>query len=210
MHVAALELTDYRSYPAVAVTLPPGVVTFTGSNGQGKTNLVEALGYLATLGSHRVATDAPLVREGAARAVVRAAVERDGRRLLLEVEINPGRSNRARVNQAPVPRPREIVGILRLVIFAPEDLALVRGDPEGRRRMLDDLLVQRTPRIAGVMADYERVLRQRNALLRSAAGRGSGRRGGSASVDLSVLDAVSRLPLEYPDWSLRLFSDQTA
>jgi DNA replication and repair protein RecF len=187
VHVAALELTDYRSYPAVAVSLLPGVVTFTGSNGQGKTNLVEALGYLATLGSHRVAGDAPLVREGADRAVVRAAVERDGRRLLLEVEINPGRSNRARVNQAPVPRPREIVGILRLVTFAPEDLALVRGDPEGRRRMLDDLLVQRTPRIAGVIADYDRVLKQRNALLRSAAGRG-GRRGGAA-VDLSVLDA---------------------
>jgi DNA replication and repair protein RecF len=191
VHVAALELTDYRSYPAVAVTLPPGIVTFTGSNGQGKTNLVEALGYLATLGSHRVATDAPLVRDGAERAVVRAAVERDDRRLLLEVEINPGRSNRARVNQAPVPRPREIVGILRMVTFAPEDLSLVRGDPEGRRRMLDELLVQRTPRLAGVIADYDRVLKQRNALLRSAAGRG-GRRGGrgeGGGIDLSVLDA---------------------
>jgi DNA replication and repair protein RecF len=186
VHVAALELTDYRSYPAVALTLPPGVVTFTGSNGQGKTNLVEALGYLATLSSHRVATDAPLVRDGAGHAVVRAAVERDGRRLLLEVEINPGRSNRARVNQAPLPRAREIVGILRLVVFAPEDLSLVRGDPEGRRRMLDELVVQRIPRLAGVMADYDRVLKQRNALLRSAAGRG-GRRGGA--VDLSVLDA---------------------
>jgi DNA replication and repair protein RecF len=187
MHVTALELNDFRSYREVAVTLPAGVTTFTGANGQGKTNLVEALGYLATLGSHRVSSDAPLVREGAEQAVVRAAVERDGRRLLLEVEINPGRANRARVNQSPLSRARELVGILRLVVFAPEDLALVRGDPEGRRRMLDELAALRSPRLAGVQADYDRVLRQRNALLKSAGGRG-GRRPSGSAPDLAVLD----------------------
>jgi DNA replication and repair protein RecF len=187
MHVTALELNDFRSYREVAVTLPAGVTTFTGANGQGKTNLVEALGYLATLGSHRVSSDAPLVREGAEQAVVRAAVERDGRRLLLEVEINPGRANRARVNQSPLSRARELVGILRLVVFAPEDLALVRGDPEGRRRMLDELAALRSPRLAGVQADYDRVLRQRNALLKSAGGRGR-RRPSGAAPDLAVLD----------------------
>ncbi|MDQ1585363.1 MAG: replication and repair protein RecF, partial [Actinomycetota bacterium] len=130
-----------------------------------KTNLVEALGYLATLGSHRVALDAPLVRLDAARAVVRGAVVRDGRSVLVEVEITPGRANRARVNQSPVPRARDVLGILRTVLFAPEDLALVKGDPSERRRFLDDLLVLRAPRFAGVRADYDRVLKQRNALL---------------------------------------------
>ena len=117
---------------------------FVGANGQGKTNLVEAIGYLATLGSHRVATDAPLVRAGAERAVVRAAVVSEGRELRIEVEITPGRANRARLNGAPPPRPREMLGVLRTVLFAPEDLAIVRGDPSERRRFLDDLLVTRT------------------------------------------------------------------
>lgn len=169
MHVVALELADYRSYEHVALALEPGVTTFVGRNGQGKTNLVEALAYLATLGSHRVATDAPLVRLGAERAVVRAAVVRDGRQLVLELEILPGASNRARVNRSPVPRSRELLGILRLVVFAPEDLALVRGEPDQRRRFLDELAVLRVPRLAGVRADYDRVLRQRNTLLRTAA-----------------------------------------
>ena len=177
MHVAHLSLTDFRSYPQVELPLDPGVTAFVGPNGQGKTNLVEAIGYLASLGSHRVATDAPLVRRDAERAIVRATVRRDDRELLLEVEITPGRANRARVNRSPVPRPREILGILRTVLFAPEDLALVKGDPAERRRFLDDLLVLRAPRYAGVRADYDRVLRQRNALLKSAgasirAGRG--------------------------------------
>ena len=181
MHVVALELVDFRSYEQVAVSLGTGATTFLGRNGQGKTNLVEALGYLATLGSHRVSTDAPLVRLGADRAVVRAGVIRDGRQLLLEIEIKPGSSNRARINRSPLPRSRELLGVLRLVTFAPEDLALVRGDPDQRRRFLDELVVLRTPRIAGVRADYDRILRQRNSLLRSAAA-GRGRR------DLSTLD----------------------
>jgi DNA replication and repair protein RecF len=177
VRLSRLGLVDFRSYVEVDLELAPGVTTFVGPNGQGKTNLVEAVGYLATLGSHRVAADAPLVRLGAQRAVVRGLVHRDGRDTLVEVEIVPGRANRARVNRAPVPRPREVLGVLRTVLFAPEDLALVKGDPAERRRFLDDLLVARAPRFAAVRQDYDRVLRQRNALLKSAgpsvrAGRG--------------------------------------
>jgi DNA replication and repair protein RecF len=177
MRLTHLSLRDFRSYAEVELPLDAGVTALIGPNGQGKTNLVEAVGFLATLGSHRVAQDAPLVRLGAPRAVVRGNVVRGDRSLLVEVEITPGKANRARVNRAPVPRPREILGILRSVLFAPEDLALVKGDPGERRRFLDDLLVLRTPRLAGVRADYERVLRQRNALLKTAganvrAGRG--------------------------------------
>jgi DNA replication and repair protein RecF len=171
MRVSHLSLRDFRSYTEVELPLDPGVTALVGPNGQGKTNLVEAIGYLATLGSHRVAQDAPLVRLGAERAVVRGQVVRDDRSLLVEVEITPGRANRARVNRAPVPRAREVLGILRTVLFAPEDLALVKGDPAERRRFLDDLLVLRAPRYAGVRSDYDRVLRQRNALLKSGAGR---------------------------------------
>jgi DNA replication and repair protein RecF len=171
MRVSHLSLRDFRSYAEVDLELDAGVTAFVGPNGQGKTNLVEAIGYLATLGSHRVAQDAPLVRLGAERAVVRGRVVRDDRSLLLEIEVTPGRANRARLNGSPVPRPREILGILRSVLFAPEDLALVKGDPAERRRFLDDLLVLRAPRYAGVRADYDRVLRQRNALLKSGAGR---------------------------------------
>src|SRR4051794_19867770 len=168
MPVRHLSLTDFRSYEAAEVDLEPGVTAFVGPNGQGKTNLVEALGYLATLGSHRVATDAPLVRSGAERAVVRAAVVRDGRETRVEVEITPGKANRARLGGTPMPRPREILGTLRTVLFAPEDLAIVKGDPAERRRFLDDLLVARSPRFSAVRADYDRVLKQRNALLKTA------------------------------------------
>jgi len=165
--VTHLSLADFRSYPGAELALDKGVAAFVGPNGQGKTNLVEAVGYVATLGSHRVATDAPLVRLGAERAVVRAAVSRGGRDQLVELEIVAGAANRARVNRSPVSRPREVLGILRTVLFAPEDLALVKGDPDGRRRFLDDLLVARAPRFAGVRADYERVVKQRNALLKA-------------------------------------------
>src|SRR5215510_784521 len=167
MRVARIELVDFRSYPHVDVTLDAGVSAFIGPNGQGKTNLVEAVAYVSTLGSHRVATDAPLVRTGAERAILRAAVTSGDRDSLVEIEINPGRANRARLNRAPVTRPRQVLGALRTVLFAPEDLALVKGDPEQRRRFLDDLLVASAPRYAGVRADYERVLRQRTALLKS-------------------------------------------
>lgn len=155
------------------MSLGPGVTTFLGSNGQGKTNLVEAAGYLATFGSHRVATDVPLIRQGADRAILRGVVSSAGRDSLLEIEINAGRANRVRLNKAPVPRPREVLGVLRCVLFAPEDIAVVKGDPDQRRRYLDDLLVALRPRYAGVRADYERVLRQRTALLKSAKSRGA-------------------------------------
>jgi DNA replication and repair protein RecF len=168
MHVRRVELTDFRSYERVAVDLEPGVSVLVGQNGMGKTNLIEALGYVATLDSHRVATDAPLVRAGAASAVIRCAIVHEGRELLVEMEIVPGRANRARLNRSPVRRPREVLGALRMVLFAPEDLELVRGDPSERRRYLDDLLVARQPRYSGVRADYDRVVKQRNALLRNA------------------------------------------
>jgi DNA replication and repair protein RecF len=168
MHVSALSLTDFRSWSQLDLELTPGPTALIGSNGQGKTNVVEALLYVATLGSHRVSSDAPLVRQGAERAIVRAQLQRDDRELLVELELNPGKANRARVNRAPVPRAREVLGLLRAVLFAPEDLELVKGDPSDRRRFLDDLLVLRTPRLAGVRADYERVLKQRTALLKTA------------------------------------------
>src|SRR5436305_10342170 len=156
MYVRHLSLVDFRSYETAELELTPGVSALVGPNGQGKTNLIEALGYLATLGSHRVALDAPLVRSGSERAVVRAAVGRDGRELLVEVEITPGKANRARLGGSPVPRPREILGSVRTVLFAPEDLAIVKGDPSERRRYLDDLLVARFPRYAAVRSEYDR------------------------------------------------------
>lgn len=167
MWVRSVGLTDFRSYVEVDVDLAPGITTLIGSNGQGKTNLVEAIGYVATLSSHRVATDAPLVRTGADLAVIRCLVA-DDRDVLVEIAIRPGKANRARINRSPVPKVRDVLGTLRTVLFAPEDLALVKGDPSDRRAYLDDLLVQRTPRLAGVRADYDRVLKQRNALLKSA------------------------------------------
>ncbi|MEV4739293.1 DNA replication/repair protein RecF [Streptomyces sp. NPDC049555] len=185
MHVTHLSLADFRSYARAEVPLDPGVTAFVGPNGQGKTNLVEAVGYLATLGSHRVSSDAPLVRMGADRAVIRAAVVQDERQQLIELELNPGRANRARINRSSQVRPRDVLGIVRTVLFAPEDLALVKGDPGERRRFLDELITARSPRMAGVRADYDRVLKQRNTLLKSAA---MARRHGGRSMDLSTLD----------------------
>ncbi len=175
MFVTHLSLADFRSYAGAEVALEPGVTTFTGANGQGKTNLVEAVDYLATLGSHRVSSEQPLVRHGAERAIVRARVQAgadDTRQLLLEIEILPGRQNKASLNRVPLRRPRELLGALRTVVFSPEDLALVKGDPSERRRFLDELITTRWPRLAGVRADYDRVLRQRSTLLKSLAGRG--------------------------------------
>jgi DNA replication and repair protein RecF len=165
VHVSRLTLHDFRSYDSVEIDLEPGATAFIGSNGQGKTNLVEAIDYLSRLDSHRVSGDAPLVRSGAERAVVRADVVRGDRTALLELEITPGKSNRARVNRGALPRTRDLIGVLRTVMFSPEDLALVKGDPSDRRKFLDSLLVLRTPRLAGVRADYDRVLKQRNTVL---------------------------------------------
>ena len=186
MYLRSLAVTDFRSYPGAELEFEPGVTALVGPNGHGKTNLVEALGYLATLSSHRVATDAPLVRSGAERAVVRGTVVRDERDTLLEVEITPGKANRARINGAAVPKARDVLGVLRSVLFAPEDLGIVKGDPALRRTYLDDLLVARSPRYAAVHADYERVLKQRNALLKSA---GGARRAGTGLRTLDVWDS---------------------
>ncbi|MEU0312681.1 DNA replication/repair protein RecF [Nocardioides sp. NPDC006273] len=183
MYVSHLSLHDFRSYQSVEVPLEAGVTAFVGRNGQGKTNLVEAIDYLSRLQSHRVATDAPLVRAGADQAVVRAAVVRDGRTATLEVEINAGRANKARINRSPLPRTRDLVGVVRTVVFSPEDLTLVKGDPSDRRRFLDDLMILRSPRLAGVRSDYDRVLKQRNSLLKTAGlARGSAREGALATL----------------------------
>jgi DNA replication and repair protein RecF len=190
LHVAHLSLHNFRSYADAEVELGPGVTSFVGRNGQGKTNIVEAVDYVSRLSSHRVSSDAPLVRFGSDQAVVRSAVVKDGRTALLEVEINPGRSNRARVNKSPLPRAREMLGMVRTVLFSPEDLSLVKGDPSDRRRFLDDLLVLRAPRYAGVRSDYERVLRQRNSLLKTA---GAARRSSSRSAASRAESALSTL-----------------
>lgn len=187
MYVSHLTLHNFRSYASADVPLEAGVTAFIGRNGQGKTNLVEAIDYLSRLASHRVATDAPLVRAGCDQAIVRAAVVRDGRTAVLEVELNPGKANRARVNKSPLAKSRDLVGLVRTVVFSPEDLTLVKGDPSDRRKFLDDLLVLRTPRLAGVRADYDRILRQRNSLLKTA---GAARRGSSSQESaLSTLSA---------------------
>ncbi len=207
MYVSHLLLHDFRSYADLDVELDPGPTAFIGRNGQGKTNLVEAIDYLSRLSSHRVATDAPLVRADSEQAVVRAVVVRDGRQATLEVEINPGRSNRARVNRAVLPRARDLVGLVRTVVFSPEDLSLVKGDPSDRRHFLDDLLIQRTPRLAGVRADYDRVLKQRNSLLKTVRlAHGSSRE--SALDTLEVWDAnLARTGAELLAARLRLVDD---
>jgi len=205
MYVSHLSLTDFRSYEQVELPLDAGVTALVGPNGQGKTNLVEAIGYVATLASHRVPSDAALVRSGGSRAVIRtrivrehgradgfgraAGVETTSRTSLVEIEITPGKANRARVNGGSPGRARDVLGLLRTVLFAPEDLALVKGDPDGRRRFLDELAVLVTPRLAGVLGDYDRVLRQRSALLKSASAAVRGTRGAADLRTLDVWDA---------------------
>lgn len=170
MHVRHLQVTDFRSWQLADLPLRQGPTVLVGRNGQGKTNLIEALGYVATLSSHRVAADVPLIRRGASRAVVRTAIVQDDRELTVELEITQGKANRAMVNRGQLSRARDAAGLLRTVLFAPEDLALVRGDPGERRGFLDGLLTVRAPRFAGIRADYERVLKQRSALLKTARG----------------------------------------
>jgi DNA replication and repair protein RecF len=180
VHVTHLGLVDFRSYGAVELDLPAGVTTFVGANGQGKTNLIEAIGYAASLRSHRVATDAPLVRQGAQRAVIRVQAERGGREVVVELEITPGRANRARLNRAPVPRQRDVLGQVSRVLFAPEDLFLVKGDPGERRTYLDELTVALAPRFD---ADFSRELRWRRT--RSRSDRTASKRGARATMSSS-------------------------
>lgn len=166
MFVSDLALSDFRNYAEALVAFTPGVMVLQGANGQGKTNLVEAIGYLASFTSHRVSADTALVRAGTPGAVVRAKAVTGGRATVLELEIIAGRANRARINRTAV-KPRELLGYVHCVMFAPEDLALVKGDPGERRRLLDELAVQLNPRLADPRARYDHVLRQRAALLKS-------------------------------------------
>lgn len=184
MWVSHLRLTDFRSYEFVDLAIDPGATAFIGANGQGKTNLIEAIGYVSVLGSHRVSADAPLVRSGADRAIIGVTAQRGDRTAVIELEINPGKANRARVNRGATTRARDVLGIVTTVLFAPEDLALVKGDPSERRRFLDELMIQRSPRMQGVRADYDRILKQRNALLKSVQG---GRRGSMEHFDSTMV-----------------------
>jgi len=205
VRVTHLSLTDFRNYRRAEVPIAAGANLFVGRNGQGKTNLVESLGYLSTLGSHRVSSDQAMIRKDADSAIVRARIHHDGRDLLVEVQLNRSAANRAQVNRGAI-KTRELPRYFSSVLFAPEDLALVRGEPSIRRRFFDQLLVQRNPRFSGVIADYERVLKQRNTLLKSARASGlkEGRLGtldiwderlvalGSELIDARV-DLINRL-----------------
>ncbi|MGA8254425.1 MAG: DNA replication/repair protein RecF [Mycobacterium sp.] len=193
MYVRHLGLRDFRSWAHADLELEPGRTVFVGPNGYGKTNLIEALWYSTTLGSHRVGTDAPLIRAGAARAVVSTIIVNEGRECAVDLEIAAGRANKARFNRSPVRSTREVLGVLQAVLFAPEDLALVRGDPAERRRYLDDLATVRRPTVAGVRADYDKILRQRTALLKSL----SGARQRSDQAALDTLDVWDSRLAEY-------------
>jgi DNA replication and repair protein RecF len=193
VYVRHLGLRDFRSWAHADLELEPGRTVFVGPNGYGKTNLIEALWYSTALGSHRVGTDAPLIRTGAPRAVVSTIIVNEGRECAVDLEIAAGRANKARLNRSPVRSTREVVGVLQAVLFAPEDLALVRGDPADRRRYLDDLAVLRRPTVAGVRADYDKVLRQRTALLKSL----SGVRSRSDQAALDTLDVWDSRLAEY-------------
>ena len=171
MHVRTLWLTDFRSYTSAELDLAPGLTAVVGANGEGKTNLLEALAWLATLSSFRSAPTEALVRRGAPFAIVRALAERDGRELLVEAQLQPNGRNRVLVNRQPLRRARDLLGSLQVTVFTPDDLEIVKDGPGERRRFLDDALVALHPRNDGLRADVDKVLRQRNALLRQAAGR---------------------------------------
>ena len=190
MYLRELDLRDFRSWPELSLSLEPGVTVFSGRNGHGKTNIVESVIYSATLASHRVSSDVPLVRAGAANARISATTVNEGRELTTHLLISPREANQAQINRTRLKSPREILGVLRTVVFAPEDLALVAGEPAERRRFLDGLTAIRAPRFGGAKADYDKVLRQRNALLRNsnmALRRGYSDDSGASA--LSTLDA---------------------
>ena len=171
MHLDHLWITDFRNYAAAELApAPAGLTVITGNNGEGKTNLLEAIGYLATLKSFRGSPPDALVRVGSARAIVRAEGERDSRRLLIEAELNPAGRDRVQVNRQPLRRTRDLLGALQVTVFAPDDLALIKAGPQGRREFLDDLLVALHPRHDTLRSDVDRILRQRNALLKQAGG----------------------------------------
>ena len=185
MYVKRVRLTNFRNYKTADLELYPGVNLLHGSNGQGKTNLVEAINFFGSLSSHRVAGLTPLLKQGEETAIISLELAHDERELLLEFELNSDSSNRARLNKSPVAKPKDILGYLNSVIFAPEDLDIVKRDPTNRRAFIDQLIIQFTPRMLGVYSDYERVLKQRNTLLKSARATGTK---GSALSTLSAWD----------------------
>ena len=210
MYLTRLRLTNFRSYESADLELGPGTTVFVGPNGYGKTNLVEAVGFLATLGSHRVGSDQPLIRAGCDQATVVARVQAgvgDDRCLEVGVEIRASGANRALLNAASV-RPREILGAVRTVVFAPEDLSIVRGDPSERRRFIDELVVSRWPRLAGVKAEYDRALKQKTALLKAMSGRSVRMAGAGAEETLGVWDeAIVNLGAELVASRIRTVDD---
>ena len=186
MLVKHLALANFRNYSTADVAFSPGVNLLVGPNGQGKTNLVEAIRFMSTLSSHRVAGYLPLIRNAQPevdQAIIRVLATHDGRDALLELELNRSTPNRARINKATAPRVRDVLGYVNTVTFAPEDLDIVKKDPSYRRAFIDELLVQVSPRFSGVFSDYDRVLKQRNTLLRTA------RQTGAKGTSLSTLDA---------------------
>ena len=191
MFIKHLELNNFRNYLRADVSLAPGVNLLVGPNGQGKTNLVEAVRYLSTLQSHRVAGYIPMIKQDASQAVVRALASHDDRDVLLELELNRENPNKARINKSPTQKARDILGYVNSVTFAPEDLDIIKRDPSNRRAFIDELVVQVWPRFAGVYADYERVLKQRNTLLKSA------RQTGAKGSALSTLDAWDQSLISY-------------
>lgn len=212
MHIRQLDLRDFRSWPELSLDLRPGVTLFVGRNGFGKTNIIEAIGYLAHLSSHRIAQDAPLVRTGQPNARLSATTVNQGRELTSHLLIKPQGANLAQINRTRLKSPRELLGVTHSVLFAPEDLALVRGEPAERRKFMDNLIAARTPRLAGVKAEYDRVLRQRGALLKSAGAdlrRGyEDADGASALATLDVWDAeLARLGAQVTAARLELLDD---
>ena len=191
MFIKHLSLASFRNYKNAEIALQPGVNLLVGPNGQGKTNLVEAIRYLSTLSSHRVAGYLPLIKQDEPQAAVRAMASHAERDILIELELNRDSANKARVNKSPVPRVRDILGLVNSVTFAPEDLDIVKRDPTNRRAFIDELVVQVWPRFAGVYSDYDRVLRQRNTLLTTA------RQTGAKGSALSTLDAWDQSLVSY-------------
>ena len=191
MFIKHLSLASFRNYKNVEIALQPGVNLLVGPNGQGKTNLVEAIRYLSTLSSHRVAGYLPLIKQDEPQAAVSALASHAERDVLVELELNRDSANKARVNKSPVPRVRDILGLANSVTFAPEDLDIVKRDPTNRRAFIDELVIQVWPRFAGVYSDYERVLKQRNTLLKTA------RQTGAKGSALSTLDAWDHSLISY-------------
>lgn len=191
MFIKHLSLAHFRNYETCDVELQKGVNLLVGQNGQGKTNLVEAIRYLSTLSSHRVAGYLPMIRQDQPQAVIRALASHEDRDVLIELELNRDSANKARISKSPAPRVRDILGYVNSVTFAPEDLDIVKRDPGNRRTFIDELVVQVWPRFAGVYSDFERVLKQRNSLLKSA------RQTGAKGSALSTLDAWDQSLVSY-------------